>query len=188
MLITAAAATAQPVNPRDVVVAIVGGTLLTLALTRPRLKWMERLTDDSEGNRLWAETGITFFAFVMGGYAWVSLFVVLHKQLGPEVDAMLRGTAAFLIIYASLVHFEPFLATWRRRGAPAAIALYAGVAVPAVIVGVTIAFMLLEKRWTPTDPRLLFIGGGVAAIGWLAYRLLPGLESLLGIAGKQGSE
>ncbi len=159
-----------------------------LALTRPRLRWMERLTAQSESTRLWAETGITFFAFAMGGYAWVSLFVVLHRQLGPEVDAMLRGTAAFLIIYASLVHFEPFLATWRRRGAPAAIALYAGVAVPAVIVGVTVAFMFLEKRWTPTDPRLLFIGCGVAAIGWLAYRLLPRLESLLGIGEKETSQ
>ena len=32
------------VNPRDVVVAIIGGTMLTLS-TRPRLRWVERLTE-----------------------------------------------------------------------------------------------------------------------------------------------
>jgi hypothetical protein len=175
---------AHPVNPRDVVVAIVGGTLLALSLTRPRLRWLEQLTDQSERQRLWAETGITFFAFVMGGYAWVSLFVVLHKQLGPEVDAMLKGTAAFLIIYAALVHFEPFLTTCRHRGAPAALALYAGIAIPAFIVGVTIAFALLENRWIPSDPLLLFIAAAVAALAWIAYRLLPRLEGVLGIGGE----
>lgn len=120
----------------------------------------------------------------MGGYAWAALFIFLHRQLTPEADAMLKGSAVFFVIYAGLVHFEPFVAAWRLRGGAAAIALYVGVTTFAAIVGVSIALMLLEKRWTPTDPRLLFIGGGIAGLCWLAYRHLPQPESL-GIAGKQ---
>src|ERR1700682_4733113 len=48
---------AQGVNPRDVIVAIVGGTMLTLALTRPRLRGVEQLTEDSERGRRWADRG-----------------------------------------------------------------------------------------------------------------------------------
>ena len=118
MLVAAAAAhpVSLAVNPRDVVVAIVGGTLLTLALTRPRLRWMERLTDQSKSQRLWAERGLTLLAFVMGGYAAASLLMVLHKQLGPQVNSLMFGAAVFLMIYAWLVHFEPFIAEWRLCG------------------------------------------------------------------------
>jgi hypothetical protein len=31
----------------------------------------------------------------MGGYAWTSLFLVLHKQLGWEIDTMRRARSSF---------------------------------------------------------------------------------------------
>jgi hypothetical protein len=163
-------------NPRDVIVAIVGGTMLTLALTRPRLRWIERLTEDSETSRRWSERALTVFAFAMAGYAWDSLFMVLHKQLGPEVDTMLRGASYFLIAYAWLVHFEPFVAEWRRGGWAGAAFLYTGVATFAVSVGVMIADSLLTSSFT--DARLLVVAGGAAIGGAVIYKLMPRLEAL----------
>ena len=59
-------ATAAAVNGREVIVAIVGGTMLTLALTRPRLGWIEELTKDSDRARLWAERALTGFLLEIG--------------------------------------------------------------------------------------------------------------------------
>lgn len=176
LAIGAAQSVAQPVNPRDVVVAIIGGTMLTLALTRPRLRWVERLTDGSPTNRLWTERALTVFAFVMGGYAWTSLFLALHKQLGAEIDAILRGAAYFMIVYAWLVHFEPFLVEWRLRGWLGAVALYTTVAIFAASVGVVVADVTLSS-FTFENLRLLAITGAIAGGGWLAYRLIPRLEA-----------
>lgn len=172
-----ASSTAQTVNPRDVIVAMVGGTMLTLALSRPRLKWLEQMTEDSASGRLWTERGLTILAFSMGGYAWASLFMVLHKQLGPEISTMLRGSAVFLIAYAWLVHFEPFVVEWRLNGWVAAAVLYTGVATFAVSIGVAIADSWLTSGFVNT--RMLLLTGGFAACCWLAYKLIPRLEALV---------
>jgi hypothetical protein len=178
MLAAAVARAVTPgIEPRSVVVAIVGGTLLTLALTRPRLRWMERLTDQSKSRRLWAERGLTLLAFVMGGYAADSLVMVLHKQLGSEVGALMWGAAVFLMIYAWLVHFEPFIAEWRLCGGVRAGVLYTGVAVLATIIGAATAETLI---FSINGNRILLLAtGAVFAAGcWAIYRFLPRLESL----------
>jgi hypothetical protein len=181
-------AVAPIVDPRSVVVAIVGGTMLTLALTRPRLRWVERLTKDSERRRLRAERALTIFAFAMSGYAWTALFLVLHKQLGSEVDAMLRGAVFFLIAYAWLVHFEPFVAEWRLGGGLGAAVLYTGVATSAVAVGLIIAELLLTSSVTYS---LVLLSLGSTGASWLFYKLLPSFDSftdrLLGIEKKNDS-
>jgi hypothetical protein len=171
-------AVAHGIEPRSVVVAIVGGTLLTLALTRPRLRWMERLTDQSKSQRLWAERGLTLLAFVMGGYAADSLVMVLHKQLGSEVGALMWGAAVFLMIYAWLVHFEPFIAEWRLCGGVRAGVLYTGVAVLATIIGAATAETLI---FSINGNRILLLAIGIAvAVGcWVVYRFLPRLELLM---------
>ena len=168
---------AHPVNPRDVVVAIIGGTMLTLALTRPRLRWMEQLTEDSPTNRLWAERALTVLSFAMAGYAWTSLFIVLHKQLGAEIDTMLRGAACFMIVYAWLVHFEPFLAEWRLRGWTGAVVLYTCVAIFAASIGLVVADVMLLSSFTLQNLHFLSITGAVAVGGWLVYRLIPQNEA-----------
>lgn len=184
MFASATVSTAFAVNPRDVVVAIIGGTMLTLALTRPRLRWVERLTEDSESNRVWAERGLTLFAFAMGGYAADALFMVLHKQLGSQVDTLMTGAAVFLVIYAWLIHFEPFVMEWRLRGGYGAGVLYTGIMVFAVTVGAmiaeTILFSLSFERI-----RLLSISGLFAGACGLVYKCLPRIDSLVGrIAGR----
>lgn len=93
------------INGRDVVVAIIGGTLLGLALTRPRFGWVERLDDSS---RHYVEVVTTVVAYVMGGYAYGALYIVLHRQLGGDIDKLLRGAGLFFGLYAACVHFEPF--------------------------------------------------------------------------------
>ncbi len=115
------------------IVAIVGGTLLGLALTRPRLAWLERLDEDPRRS---AEIVMTIFAFVIGGYAYGSLYLVLHRQLGGDVDKLLRGAGLILAVYAGFVHFEPFShgVGWREIGS--GILLYLAVALSAVLVGV----------------------------------------------------
>jgi uncharacterized membrane protein len=177
LAIGAAQSVAQHVDPPDVVVAIIGGTMLTLALTRPRLRWMEQLTEDSRTNRLWTERALTVFAFAMGGYAWTSLFLVLHRQLGAEIDTLLRGAGCFMIVYAWLVHFEPFLAEWRLRGWLGAVALYTGVAIFAASVGLVVADVILLSSFTIENLRFLSITGALAGGGWLVYRLIPRLEA-----------
>jgi hypothetical protein len=188
LIATLARAVAPTIEPRSVVVAIIGGTMLTLALTRPRLRWVERLTEDSESHRLWAERALTLFVFAMAGYAWTALFLVLHKQLGSEVDTMLRGAAFFLIVYAWLVHFEPFVAEWRLGGGLGAAVLYTGVATSAVAVGLIIAELLLTSSVTYS---LVLLSLGSTGASWLFYKLLPSFDSftdrLLGIEKKNDS-
>jgi hypothetical protein len=180
-MLAAAVARSVPtaVEPRSVVVAIVGGTMLTLALTRPRLRWVERLTEDSESHRAWAERGLTLFAFAMAGYAWTALFLVLHKQLGSEIDKMLLGAGLFLIVYAWLVHFEPFVAEWRLGGGLGAGVFYTGVAFLAVVVGVFIAKAFLTPSLTSADIRLALISAAIAGGSWLFYKFLPRFELLI---------
>lgn len=168
---------AQAVSPRDVIVAIVGGTMLTLALTRPRLRWVEQLTEGSESNRTWAERSLTIFAFAMGGYAWTSLFLVLHKQLESEIDTLLRGAGCFMLVYAWLVHFEPFIVEWRLSGWFGAITLYTCVAIFAASIGVVIADVMILSSFTLDNVGLLSITAALAGLGWLVYKLAPRLEA-----------
>lgn len=164
------------IEPRSVVVAIVGGTMLTLALTRPRLRWVEQVTKDSDSHRLWAERALTLFAFAMAGYAWTALFLVLHKQLDGEIDTMLRGAAFFLIAYAWLVHFEPFVAEWRLGGGFGAAVFYTGVATSAVTVGLIIAEILLTSSVTYS---LILFSLGITGASWLFYKFLPRFDRFL---------
>jgi hypothetical protein len=175
LIATVARAVAPGIEPRSVVVAIVGGTMLTLALTRPRLRWVERLTEDSESHRLWAERALTIFAFAMAGYAWTALFLVLHKQLGSEVDTILRGAAFFLIVYAWLVHFDPFVAEWRLGDGLGAAVFYTGVAMSAIIAGVIVADVLLTSS---VAYLLVLLAVVIPSVNWLIYKLLSRFDSL----------
>jgi hypothetical protein len=121
------------ISGSDVVVAIIGGTLLGLALTRPRFGWVQRLEDSSRST---AEALITVVAFAMGGYAYGSLYIVLHRHLEGDIDKLLRGAGAFFAIYALCVHFEPFSGGhgWQQRAS--AIGLYVTVAMASALAGV----------------------------------------------------
>jgi hypothetical protein len=153
-----------------VIVAIVGGTMLTIVLTRPRLRWVEQLTADSEESRLWLERALTALSFVMGGYAATTLLLALHKQLGAESDALLRGAAGFLFVYAWLVHFEPFAHEWQLRGGLGAVALYTGLICPAITVGGVLAALTLDQHLIWSYVHLILLSAVPAAIGWLTYR------------------
>jgi len=114
----------------------------------------------------------------MGGYAAASLLMVLHKQLGPQVNSLMFGAAVFLMIYAWLVHFEPFIAEWRLSGGVRAGVLYTGIAVLATIIGAAIAEALLFSI-NGNRILLLAIGVGFAVCCWVVYRFLPRLESFM---------
>jgi NhaP-type Na+/H+ or K+/H+ antiporter len=73
-----------------------GGTLLGLALTRPRFGWVERLEDSSRSS---VEALITVVAFAMGGYAYGSLYIVLHRHLEADIIK-----AALLLLVATVVY------------------------------------------------------------------------------------
>lgn len=183
-MLAVARATTSTLNGREVIVAIVGGTLLTLALTRPHLKWVERLTEHSRTTRLWAERALTFFSFVMAGYAATSVALVLQKQqINPELGALLKGTAWFLVIYAWLVHLEPFSNEWSLRGGLAACALYSGVVTFAVAVGFAVASLVLTSSLHDAL-GLLGTAAGIMVSGWALYRfgsdLLAAIERGMG--------
>jgi hypothetical protein len=156
-----------PISGSDVIVAIIGGTLLGLALTRPRFGWMERLEDSS---RRYAEILTTIVAFVMGGYAYGALYIVLHRQLGGDIDKLLRGAGAFFAIYALCVHFEPFSKGhgWRERGS--AMILYVTVALVAMLGGVVFVEYTLSGSvgsW-PTLIKAAPAVLGALGLSWLA--------------------
>jgi hypothetical protein len=161
------------INGRDVVVAIIGGTLLGLALTRPRFRWVQRL---DESSRCLAEILTTIVAFAMGGYAYGALYVVLHRQLGGDIHLLLRGAGFFFAIYALCVHFEPFSQghNWRERGT--AIFLYLAVAITSLLGGVVLVEYTLTKAvhaWTTLIEVavLMVVAGGFY---WFARRSRPG--------------
>ncbi len=164
---------------KEIILAIAGGTMLTAALTRPRLRWVETLTEDSETNRLWAERGLTVFAFVMGGYAWATLFVILQRQLGSESAALLKGASILLILYAWLTHFEPFAREWRLSGGLAAAVLYTGAAFLAGAAGVMGAEVARHPFLHRAQLPFLATVAAVTATFWVFYKLIPKLEARL---------
>lgn len=163
------AAVASHVNGRDVVVTLIGGTLLSIALTRPRLQWVEQLTEDSEKHRLYAQRAFTWLSFMMGGYAGFSVFLVLYHQVNSEVDSLLDGAAAFLCLYAAIVHFEPFVNEWRLGDGTLAVCLYAVLAGSASMVGTWVAAVVLEPQlsWSLNGSVL-----GACLICLVLWRLL----------------
>ncbi|MHB8242918.1 MAG: hypothetical protein ACYDHN_13130 [Solirubrobacteraceae bacterium] len=179
-MVLAAIQQAEPSSgAKEIVLAIVGGTMLTLALTRPNLKWVARLTEDSESQRIWAERGLTLFAFIMGGYAWATLFLTLQRQLGTESAALLKGAACLLILYALLVHFEPFVAEWRLRGGLATFVLYFGCATSAASIGVTTAEVVRTSSIRASDISIPLFGIAMLAICTVFYLLIPHIDSTL---------
>jgi hypothetical protein len=162
----------DPISGSDVVVAIIGGTLLGLALTRPRFGWVERLDDSS---RRYAEVVTTIVAFVMGGYAYGALFIVLHRQLGGDIDKLLWGAGFFFGLYAACVHFEPFSEGegWRERGS--AMILYVAVALAAMLGGVVFVEYTLShsvSSW-PTLVKAALLLLVACLLYWLARRSKP---------------
>jgi hypothetical protein len=178
MLATIATA-AGAAEGHEVIVAIVGGTMLTIALTRPRLRWVDRLTEGSKPSRLWLERALTGFSFVMGGYAATTLLLTLHKQLGSESDALLKGVACFLFAYAWLVHFEPFVNEWRLRGGVGAVALYTGLIFPTAVIGGTLAGLALDHHLIFAEVHLVLLACLPAVFGWLIYRFYEPLYARL---------
>jgi hypothetical protein len=164
---------ASGVNGREAIVAIVGGTMLTLALTRPRLRWVENVTKDSDAGRAWCERALTFFSLVMAGYAATTLLDALHKQLGAEADSLLEGAGMFLFAYAWLVHFEPFVREWRLRGGSGAAGLYTGVLGAAVIIGGLLSEVALRPSFPLADAAFVPTALVPVALGWGAYRWGP---------------
>jgi hypothetical protein len=145
------------ISGSDVVVAIIGGTLLGLALTRPRLAWLERLDEDTRRS---GEIVMTIVAFVIGGYAYGSLYLVLHRQLGGDIDKLLRGAGVIFGVYAAFVHFEPFSSGegWREVGS--AMLLYVAVAVAGVLGGVVCVEYTLEgnvESWVTLIEMILVV-------------------------------
>lgn len=141
-------------------VAIIGGTLLALSLTRPSPRWL-RGVDSS--TRVVVEITVTIAAFVMGGYAYGSLFVVLHGQLGAGVNKLLYAAAVFLLLYALYVHYEPFFDDGSRLRCAVAGLLYLDVAVASAIGGVVLVEYMLANS-VQNSPLLLISAGIIAPL------------------------
>lgn len=151
--------------------------MLSLVLTRPRLRWVERLTETSPGIRLWAERSLTLLAFAIGGYAWVTLFLTLHGELEAGPARLVRGAAYILIAYAGLTHFEPF-ANGRTRNLLAAFVAYVGWMFFAAGVGAASA---LDVRLSSISAGwdILRVATTAAAACFAMWWLIPKLEGAI---------
>jgi hypothetical protein len=163
---------------REVVVAIVGGTMLALSLSRPRLWWTEAPIGGSVSTRRWAkraltlsERALTLFLLVMAAYAACTLAEVLNKQLGREFVDLLHGAGAFLFLYAWLVHFGPFVREWRLRGVVGAAVLYTCVMYSALVVGLILTGAVLKVPVLTGDLRLAVTAILFSTMGWVFYWL-----------------
>jgi hypothetical protein len=173
---------------RELILAIIGGTMLTLALTRPKLEWLELLTTGSRAWKAAGQRGLSILAFIIGGYAYASLFLTLQKQVSPESATLIRGAALILFAYAWMTHFEPFLPNWKWRGEViGAIVFYTACVYVAVMAGILAAaltathesltlgelgfmgtqLLIVLAGWSMS--RLLAISTWVSAAGWLLY-------------------
>jgi hypothetical protein len=173
------------ISGRDVVVAIIGGTLLGLALTRPRFRWVQRL---DESSRWSVEVATTVVAFAMAGYAYGALYVVLHRQLGSDVHNLLRGAGFFFVTYALFVHFEPFSEgrNWRERAS--AIFLYLTLAITSAFGGVVLVEYTLTEAVHAGTTLIEVTVLMVLACGlyWFARRSRPGTTDSAHAEGKPG--
>jgi hypothetical protein len=180
MLAAAVAHASNAALSTDVINTIVGGTMLTLALTRPQLRWIRELPRNYDLQRRWAERALTGFSFAMGGYAAAAMWIALYGQVSSETTALLEGAAYFLVIYAGLVHFEPFVTEWNLTDGFGAFVLYLGVAFSMTVIGAAIATLTLTSSvylgWT-MDALKIFALAGTAS--WL-IRLMPTLIPIPG--------
>jgi hypothetical protein len=171
MLIAAAAAvTRSSLNGREVIVAIIGGTMVTLTLTRPRLRWMEQWARGDRSRRLWTERVLTGFSLVMGSYAAATVWIALYGQFGAEINALLIVAALFLLVYAGLVHFEPFVNEWDLCGGFAAFLLYLAFCLLALITGAAIAEFAISSSLSAVTIAYLAGASAFAALTCLCYR------------------
>jgi hypothetical protein len=172
----AAAQATSLTGSREVIIAIVGGTMLTLALTRPRLRWVERLTDEGSKSRLNAERALTCLSLVMLGYALITVDAALHKQLDSGTNGLLRGAVVFLVIYGWLVHFEPFVREWRLNGNLAACLLYSFVFSAMGVLGLLLAEAAETSSLPANTAKLSFYILTMLVCGWLSYRVIPAID------------
>jgi signal peptidase I len=96
-----------PIRGGDIVVAIVGGVLLIMVMTRPRVKWPPIVGDRYE----WIpEVGLSISAFFVGGFALDVLVAVLRYD---SIDAVAKKAlviaAVVITAYGLLVHHEPYI-------------------------------------------------------------------------------
>jgi hypothetical protein len=164
---------------REIVLAIVGGTMLTLAFARPRLRWVERLTRDSPTSRLWSERGLTILAFGVGGYAWATLFLTLRGQLDHRSAALVTGAAYVLIVYAWLTHFEPFVDECPTSTSVLAAAFaYTGSAFFAACIGIAGTEAVRTSSLT-SGASVMTVASLTALCCFVLWWLTPRADSLL---------
>jgi len=167
MYVIAGAVAGETLNGREVIVAIVGGTMLTIALTRPRLRWAEQLTRHSPRGHLYAERALTALALAMASYAGFSVSLVLHRHISAQADALLDGAACFLGLYAALVNFEPFIHEWRLSDGLRAIYLYLLFGATAGLLGMWIAVVVLEPSFPVRSTEAIGAAFAVILVLWL---------------------
>jgi hypothetical protein len=130
------------------------------------------MTEDSESARIWAERGLTLFLLTMAGYAASAVAGALFKQVSQEIAGLLYGAGGFLVVYAWLVNFEPFVREWRLRGGLGTAALYTCVMLSSLIVG-SLLMAFTVNGIGIGDLSLAATAVATPAFGWLLYRSLP---------------
>jgi hypothetical protein len=167
-----------PLSGGEVIITIIGGTMLTISLTRPRLRWIERVTEGSERRRMWAERALTAFSFVMIGYAGTSVWMELYG-LGHAVNDLLVGAATFLVVYAAIVHFEPFVCEWRLRNGVETWLFYLSFASLCTVIGCAVWYAVLTSSLAWPIITLILLLLVLTAMTWHSAHFLdlpPGMR------------
>jgi hypothetical protein len=150
-----------PLRGGEIVVAIVGGVLLVLVVTRPQVKW--RVIRDRTGLEGVAEAGFTIFSFIVGGFAYKTLFaIVAYSRIDPSAEAALWISAGIILVYALVIHHESFVTPagflWKQ---------YLICVVTSMTLGVVISDIIFEPESTVRT-----VSGGIVFAGLALYAAL----------------
>jgi type IV secretory pathway protease TraF len=107
------APSAKPIRGSDLVIAIVGGVLLVIVVTRTRVNWPQRTPEVWLGP---LDAGITAISFFIGGFAFQVLWqvAVVHGEIDPTAETAVLIAAGIIAPFALLIHHEPFVVKGRR--------------------------------------------------------------------------
>ena len=144
---------AKPVRGGDLVVAIVGGVLLVVVVSRTRVKWPPHTPEDWLGP---LDAGVSAISFFIAGFAFEVLYrvAVVHGEIDPAAKSAVLIAGGIIAAFALLIHHEPFVV---KGGKGFALKRYFACAGASAFVGLLVGY-------AATGPEPVTVKDSIAAV------------------------